>query len=283
MGAGTDANVFINIYGTKGETGKIQLESSSTNKNPFEKGKLDIFQSKSRNVGEIKKINISHDGKGTGAGWFCEKVVIKHAEITKTFKIGRWLDESEEDGKISIDVQPEVTSENNPKVESKNLQQNKNESPRKKNDNSSNQKDLNKKESVKTDYKFQIKTASDISSGIDANVFISLFGNEGELVDLEMKSKTKDKNTFERGKIDTFDLSGLNSVGKLKKISIGHDSPNSAWKLDYVNIIFNNTLYKFIANKWLDGDLKKSNEKLTSIELEPTSIIESNSFSILFK
>ncbi|CAF0922726.1 unnamed protein product, partial [Brachionus calyciflorus] len=170
MGAGTDANVFINIHGTKGETGKIQLESSSTNKNPFEKGKLDIFQSKSRNVGEINKINISHDGKGTGAGWFCEKVVIKHGEITKTFKIGRWLDESEEDGKISIDVQPEVASEknvseNNSKSESKNLQQKQNESPRKKNDNASIQKDLNKKDAVKTDYKFQIKTASDISSG----------------------------------------------------------------------------------------------------------------------
>ncbi|CAF1086227.1 unnamed protein product, partial [Brachionus calyciflorus] len=107
LGAGTDANVYINVYGEKGETGKVQLENSTTNNNPFEKGKLDVFNIETRNVGEIKKINISHDGKGTGAGWYCETIEVNNKNMTpKLFKIARWLDESEGDGKIAIDVEP---------------------------------------------------------------------------------------------------------------------------------------------------------------------------------
>jgi lipoxygenase homology domain-containing protein 1 len=63
IGAGTDSNVFINIHGENKETGKIMLKETTTNKNPFEKGKIDIFNIIAANVGEIKKINISHDGK----------------------------------------------------------------------------------------------------------------------------------------------------------------------------------------------------------------------------
>lgn len=38
--AGTDANVFICIYGEKGDTGERQLKDSSTNTNKFEEGQV---------------------------------------------------------------------------------------------------------------------------------------------------------------------------------------------------------------------------------------------------
>jgi hypothetical protein len=94
-GSGTDANVFIKIFGDKLETEIIPLRNGyihekdivkkgldmlnkelSNNKGLFENGKTDVIKIKGSNVGEIKKINISHDGKGIGDGWFLETVKI---------------------------------------------------------------------------------------------------------------------------------------------------------------------------------------------------------------
>ena len=76
MGAGTDANVFLILYGDKGQSGKMRLKQSTNNKDAFEKGKKDIFKIFTANIGEITKINISHDGSGPGAGWFVESVTV---------------------------------------------------------------------------------------------------------------------------------------------------------------------------------------------------------------
>jgi hypothetical protein len=65
IGAGTDANVFIIIYGNNGKsTPKLKLAKKEGSGDSFEKGKKDLFKFRSTNVGEISKINISHDGKG---------------------------------------------------------------------------------------------------------------------------------------------------------------------------------------------------------------------------
>lgn len=39
-GAGTDANVFITIFGSQGDTGERPLMFSKTNRNKFEKGNV---------------------------------------------------------------------------------------------------------------------------------------------------------------------------------------------------------------------------------------------------
>lgn len=39
-GAGTDANVFLTIYGDLGDTGERKLSKSETNSNKFEKGSV---------------------------------------------------------------------------------------------------------------------------------------------------------------------------------------------------------------------------------------------------
>ena len=78
------------------------MNKSFTNKDKFELGKTDIFKFNADNVGEITKVNISHDGKGklfysyvsvlnilnniishfefqgTGAGWFLEKLTVEN-------------------------------------------------------------------------------------------------------------------------------------------------------------------------------------------------------------
>lgn len=41
-GAGTDANVFLNIYGDLGDTGERKLSKSETNFNKFERGQVQM-------------------------------------------------------------------------------------------------------------------------------------------------------------------------------------------------------------------------------------------------
>ena len=55
---------------------KTPLKNKIGDGNLFEKGKTDNFTLRGANVGEISKINLSHDGKGLGAGWYCEKVEV---------------------------------------------------------------------------------------------------------------------------------------------------------------------------------------------------------------
>ena len=42
-GAGTDANVFINLFGEQGDTGDRPLKQSKNNKNKFERGKVSVL------------------------------------------------------------------------------------------------------------------------------------------------------------------------------------------------------------------------------------------------
>jgi hypothetical protein len=72
-GSGTDANVFINLYGEHGDTGDRQLKESS-NRNKFESGQEDIFTIGAIDLGRLKKLKIWHDNSGMGAAWFLDKV-----------------------------------------------------------------------------------------------------------------------------------------------------------------------------------------------------------------
>ena len=53
-GAGTDANVFVTLYGKGGNTPKLQLKNNS--KNCFEKDQSDIFNLKTTSVGPLVKL-----------------------------------------------------------------------------------------------------------------------------------------------------------------------------------------------------------------------------------
>ncbi|CAF5132885.1 unnamed protein product, partial [Rotaria sp. Silwood1] len=63
-GAGTDANVFITIYGQYEDSGEHQLTTSKTNINKFERKQEDIFEVKAPTLGKLTKIKIRHDNTG---------------------------------------------------------------------------------------------------------------------------------------------------------------------------------------------------------------------------
>ena len=62
---------------------------------------------------QIKRIRIGHDGANFGSGWFLDEVRIdipSHGQ-QYVFACHRWLDKSEEDGEIEIELEPSFKEE----------------------------------------------------------------------------------------------------------------------------------------------------------------------------
>ena len=63
--AGTDANVFIVLYGDHGKSDKIPLKNKS---DTFESGKCDKFKIETSKIGQPFKLRVFHDNKGLASG-----------------------------------------------------------------------------------------------------------------------------------------------------------------------------------------------------------------------
>ncbi|MFE7541015.1 PLAT/LH2 domain-containing protein [Streptomyces platensis] len=96
-GAGTDANVYITINGTRGFV-KHKLDNSEDN---FERGKTDRFTLGLRDVGRIKSITIRHNNKGEKPGWYLNRVTI---DGNAKFPCYRWLATDEDDGNTWVNI-----------------------------------------------------------------------------------------------------------------------------------------------------------------------------------
>jgi len=106
-GAGTDANVFITLYGENSkQTGECQLDGPE---NDFENGQIDIFNllgPRVIDVGNITRVNLRHDNSGEKAGWYVTEVRIKNNNTGYewVYPVNRWLAVDEDDHQISIDI-----------------------------------------------------------------------------------------------------------------------------------------------------------------------------------
>ena len=102
---GTDANVFMIIFGTRGETKPIQLNELIA-RNAFEAGNLDYVKISYKNLGSIKKIKIWHDEKWLGDGWFLNKISVKNEDsgVEAIFPYYSWLDKSADPKSTNIEL-----------------------------------------------------------------------------------------------------------------------------------------------------------------------------------
>ncbi|KAF6729132.1 Lipoxygenase homology domain-containing protein 1 [Oryzias melastigma] len=249
--AGTDANVFMTLYGTKDDTGIINMKASKTHKNKFERGLMDEFIVEAVDIGPLKKLRIGHDNRGGGsAGWFLDWVEIDAPSMGQRlrFPCGRWLDKGEDDGAIIRDLFPNTlqTEFYTPFVP----------------------------------YEIKVFTSDVFGAGTDADVFIVLYGRDA--VCTQQKSlcvnKRERRMYFERGAEDMF-IVELEDVGDvIEKIRIGHDNRgvNPGWHLDRVEI--RRLLRKgkgsetaiFPCERWL---AKSEDDGETVRELVPSDII----------
>ncbi|XP_056288043.1 lipoxygenase homology domain-containing protein 1-like isoform X2 [Pseudoliparis swirei] len=208
---GTDANIFMILYGTKDDTGIINLKASKTHKNKFERAMVDEFIVEAVDIGPLKKLRVGHDNCGGGsAGWFLDWVEIDAPSLGLKlhFPCGRWLDKGEDDGAIVRDLFPNSlqTELYTPFVP----------------------------------YEIKVSTSDVFAAGTDADVFIVLYGRDA--VCTQQKSlcvnKRERRMYFEREAEDMF-IVELEDVGDvIEKIRIGHDNRgiNPGWHLDSVEI-----------------------------------------------
>lgn len=106
--AGTDASVFVTLYGDRGDTGVRLLNRSKDKK--FIKGEVSYtaltftclvarlvletviiicvlwlqtssFTVEAVSLGELRRLVIGHDGRGPGEGWFLDKVIVKESNV----------------------------------------------------------------------------------------------------------------------------------------------------------------------------------------------------------
>ncbi|XP_032172199.1 oxygen-regulated protein 1 isoform X4 [Mustela erminea] len=107
-GAETEANVVINLIGTRGDSGNRRLHQSQNNTVKFRRGQVDIFSIEAVSLGKLKKVLISHDGTGPGNGWFLESIIVKSEEEDGSqevlFPCNRWLDEYQDDGRTEREL-----------------------------------------------------------------------------------------------------------------------------------------------------------------------------------
>uniref|UniRef100_A0A3Q2ZDP0 Lipoxygenase homology PLAT domains 1b n=1 Tax=Kryptolebias marmoratus TaxID=37003 RepID=A0A3Q2ZDP0_KRYMA len=101
-GAGTDANVFLTIYGDLGDTGERKLAKSENSKNKFERGQVDRFTIEAVDLGQVSKIRIRHDNSMVAADWYLDQVEVQDVETEEVymFLCERWLSKKKEDKQL---------------------------------------------------------------------------------------------------------------------------------------------------------------------------------------
>merc|ERR1712096_199457 len=272
FGAGTDANVYIQLFGESGETVEMKLDNAKDN---FETGKTDIFSLDMPSVGPLKRVVLRHDNSGASSGWFCESVSVRYGSSVIEFFCHRWLAEDEGDGKIQVELwaggaHGEVDikkpkgkggfsfgfggSGGKSHSESSSPDEKK---PKKKKDKKQgfglNLPDLdfdfnsNGGGDVDGKYIVTVKTGDKFGAGTDANVYIQLFGESGETVEMKLDNA---KDNFETGKTDNFSLD-MPNVGPLKRVVLRHDNSgaSSGWFCESVSVRYGASVTEFFCHR----------------------------------
>lgn len=182
MGAGTDANVFLNIFGEYGDTGQRVLSKSKTNRKKFERDQVDVFRIEAVALKNLKKIRIGHDGKMAGDGWYLKRVTVKQEGNPKydhTFECDRWLASDEDDGQIVREFLVDGA------------------------------------QFLDTiSYHVKVKTGDVRNAGTDADVTLKIFGAKGDTGNKVLRSSDNNTNKFERGKVEEFNIEN-EDIGKV--------------------------------------------------------------------
>ncbi|NXG50517.1 LOXH1 protein, partial [Psilopogon haemacephalus] len=94
-GAETFANVYINLYGRRGDTGVRKLQTSLARGRRFQRNKVDSFLVEAVSLSHLQKVVIGHDGEGHGAGMYLKMVTVRESQDSDkewVFPLWNWLD-----------------------------------------------------------------------------------------------------------------------------------------------------------------------------------------------
>ncbi|NWX14316.1 LOXH1 protein, partial [Aegotheles bennettii] len=88
--SGTDADIFITVFGDQGDSCKRRLKHSI-----FERGQVCISEMRAVDLGQLSKVLVEHHNVGYGAGWYLDQIVIHASGKTGgqyAFLCQQWLD-----------------------------------------------------------------------------------------------------------------------------------------------------------------------------------------------
>lgn len=217
---GTDANVYIQLFGSKETTAKMHLSQSETHKDPFEQCQQDVFSMQVNDIGPLQKIIISHDDTGANAGWYLGSVVVLLDDEKYVFECNQWLDSSKGDKKVSREIFLQTDRK----------------------------------------YLVSVTTGDKSGAGTDARVYIKMHGSKGSSDTIWLDTSASFGDPFELGQTDVFPISAPDVGDLLKlTIGHDDRSYLSAWFLGHVEIESDDKRYFFMSNQWFDskkGDKK---------------------------
>ncbi|XP_070194990.1 lipoxygenase homology domain-containing protein 1-like isoform X2 [Littorina saxatilis] len=232
--AGTDANVYLEIFGDRGDTGKRHLHGTKAPGNMFEKKKHDMFIVEAVDLGSLRKVKVSHDGYGAGSGWFLDKITIKESQSSKekyVFECHKWLDVDEGDGAIERELPLAGL--------------------------------MGDHVDAATDVDWQVRVMTSMCesfSGTDSKVTLTVFGERGTSGPQPLRPED---GIFHPGQTDNFEIT-LNpgEIGRIQKIRLEHDNTGKQPDWHVEKVIMNNNLgeeVKFTVDRWLSYNMMNGN------------------------
>ncbi|XP_056274885.1 lipoxygenase homology domain-containing protein 1 isoform X2 [Pseudoliparis swirei] len=257
-GAGTDANVFLTIYGDLGDTGERKLAKSENNKNKFERGEVDKFSIEAVDLGQVFKIRIRHDNSMVGADWYLDQAEVLDFETEEVymFLCERWLSKKKEDKRIERTFFVKgYEGERNIDPNSKKMLQAKLGLDR--NANKKKKKKKVAEEGPIIPYHFTLSTGMERDASSTARVYVIITGPNDVETDRLWLDLPEGKKSFTAGTMEHFVCSGTD-VGEIKRVELGHNgvTPESCWLVDELSVAVptKGIKYSFPCNCWLAKD-----------------------------
>ncbi|CAM4769776.1 unnamed protein product [Rotaria magnacalcarata] len=218
-----DSPVYIQIFGTTTATPKLFLESKQAS---FTKNATSKFAVASNNVGEIQRIIIGHEGLGKVNEWYLKKIKIQMLAQQQQYSINKCLSSTQGDQRLFVELSQTNIRSSSP--------------------------------STPSVYLVTIQTADVSQSKTTDNVEMIVRGSEGQIAKLLLKDYAQilDENIFQQGNSDAFEIEH-EDIGNIESITIGFSDSEQqvAWLLEYVDIKYKETFYRFQAHCWLSSRL----------------------------
>eukprot|EP00879_Flechtneria_rotunda_P027645 GHRR01029623.1.p1 GENE.GHRR01029623.1~~GHRR01029623.1.p1 ORF type:complete len:431 (+),score=171.03 GHRR01029623.1:92-1294(+) len=232
-GAGTDASVYIAIYGHQGATGRMPL--SKPGRQCFERKQTDHFVVSGLDVGQMSHVMVGHDASGMATGWYLAELEVEHMPTGQVlrFKANRWLDSKRPGCATECELWPDQGHAAALQMQPPLQQQS-----------GSGQ--------WQVAWNLVVFTGSAADAGTNADAFIDLQGSSGHFGPYTLPAGP---DAFEAGCRDSFTFS-TPELGELQTVTIGHNNIGAApaWFVERLELTNMQTGERYVVDcgAWLD-------------------------------
>ncbi|CAF0916685.1 unnamed protein product [Adineta steineri] len=224
-----NASFYMIIHGENNQTQKLYLKDglTSNKKVLFAKDEKTEFEFQTIDVGKIIKIIIGRDDSQTKDTWHVDNITIKQNDEIITFNAEQTIEPNSQ-----IELYPSII-------------------PKK----------------TEITYKIILKTGPYQEEGNDSNIYLTIFGQNGQTKKIPLNKTTKINKKMIFKKDDTIEFEfKTNDVGKISKVILSQNLNEHGirWHIDNLTIKQNNETTTF--------NVKRKIEKYTEIVLVPSSL-----------